>query len=84
MTQPTLLVTQMITSFVEKLLGVHFGNQLKFGFHIEKICKSKNGSRKVHAFARVIPYMDPPKKRTRINEHYLAHSLITGHDLDVS
>ena len=52
----------MITSFVEKLLGVHFGNQLKFGFHIEEICKSKNGSRKVHAFARVIPYMDPSRK----------------------
>ena len=38
-------------SHCEKLLGVHFDDQLKF----EKFCK--NANRKLHALARVTPYM---------------------------
>ena len=47
-------------SHCEKLLGVHFDNQLKFIFHFEKLCK--NANRKLHALARVTPYMDLSKK----------------------
>ena len=48
-------------SHCEKLLGVHFDDQLKFDFHIEKLCK--NANRKLHALARVTPYMDLSQKR---------------------
>ena len=47
-------------SHCKKLLGLHFENQLKFDFHIEKLCK--NANRKLHALARVTPYMDLSKK----------------------
>ena len=41
----------------ERFVRVHFDNQLKVDFHIEKICK--NANRKIHALARVTPYMYP-------------------------
>ena len=40
-------------SHCEKLLGPHFDDQLKFNFHIEKLCK--NANRTLHALARVTP-----------------------------
>ena len=52
-------------SSCEKLLGVHFDDQLKFDFHIEKLCK--NANRKLHALASVTPYMDLSKKRILMN-----------------
>ena len=47
-------------SYCENLLGVHFDDQLKFDFHIEKLCK--NANRKLHALARVTPHMDMSKR----------------------
>ena len=47
------------------LLGVHFDDQLKFDFHIEKLCK--NANRKIHALSRVTPYMDLSKKQILMN-----------------
>ena len=44
---------------------MHLDDQLKFDFHIEKLCK--NANRKLHALARVIPYMDLSKKRISMN-----------------
>ena len=46
-------------SHCKKLLRVHFDDQLKFDFHIEKLCK--NANRKLYALARVTPYMDLSK-----------------------
>ena len=40
-------------SHYEKLLGVHFDDQLKFDFHIEKLCK--NAKRESCALAKVTP-----------------------------
>ena len=37
----------------ENLLGMHFDDQLKFGFHSEKLCK--NANRKLHSLARLTP-----------------------------
>ena len=55
-------------SHSEKLLGVHFDDQLKFDFHIEKLCK--NANRKLHALARVTPYMDLLMKRILMNAFF--------------
>ena len=55
-------------SHCEKLLGVHFDNQLKSDFHIEKLCK--NANRKLHSLARVTPYMDLSKKRILMNAFF--------------
>ena len=55
----------------EKLLGVHFDNQLKFDFHIEKLCKNEN--RKLHALARVTPYIDLSRKRILMNAFFDSH-----------
>ena len=40
---------------VQKLLGVHIDNKLKFGTHIESLCKMVG--KKLHALARIIKYM---------------------------
>ena len=55
-------------SHCEKLLAVHFDDQLRFDFHIEKLCK--NANRKLHALARVTPYMDLFKKRILVNAFF--------------
>ena len=55
-------------SHCEKRLGVHFDDQLKFDFHIEKLCKNSN--RKLHALARVTPYMDLSKKQILMNSFF--------------
>ena len=44
----------------EKHLSVHFDDQLKFDFHIEKL----------HALARVASYMDLSKKRMLMNAFF--------------
>ena len=53
------------TSHCEKNLGVNFDDQLKNDFHIEKLCK--NANRKLHALARVTPYMELSKKQILMN-----------------
>ena len=50
----------------EKLLGVHFDDQLKFNFHIETLCKNASG--KLHALARVTLYL--PMKQILINAFF--------------
>ena len=55
-------------SHCEKLLAVHFDDQLRFDFHIEKLCK--NANRKLHALARVTPYMDLFKKQILVNAFF--------------
>ena len=49
----------------EKLLGVTFDNQLNFNYHISKTCKT--ASNKLHALARVSPYMGEDKRRILFN-----------------
>ena len=48
-------------STCEKLLGVKFDYKLTFDDHISVLCKK--ASRKIHALARVTPYMNIAKKR---------------------
>ena len=45
----------------QKLLGMAFGNKLKFDRHLENICQKTN--RKLNALARVTNYMDLLKRR---------------------
>ena len=45
----------------QKLLGLVFGNKLKFDKHIENICHKAN--RKLNALARVTNNMELPKRR---------------------
>ena len=40
---------------VQKLLGVHIDNKLKFGTHIKCLCEKVG--KKLHALARIIKYM---------------------------
>ena len=39
----------------EKLLGITIDSNLNFASHVEDLCK--NASRKMHALARISPYM---------------------------
>ena len=55
-------------SYCEKHLAVHFDDQLKFAFYIEKLCKKAN--KKLHALARVTTYVDLSKKRIFINAFF--------------
>ena len=44
---------------------MQYNDQLKFDCYIEKLCK--NANRKLHALARVTPYMNMSKKRILMN-----------------
>ena len=55
-------------SACEKLLGVKFDYKLTFDDHISDLCK--RASRKIHALARVTPYMNTSKKRILMNAFF--------------
>ena len=61
-------------SLFEKLLGVHFDDNLKFHFRIGKLCKI--ATRKLLALAKVTPYMGLSKKPILMNA-FSTHILIT-------
>ena len=53
------------SSSSKKLLGVTIDNKLTFDSHVEGICQK--GSRKLNALARLVNYMDLPKRRILMN-----------------
>ena len=63
----TLTVDQyeISNSKYEKLLGVTIDNKLNFNEHVSGLCKK--ASQKLHALARVSPYMNIIKRRTIMN-----------------
>ena len=52
----------------EKLLGVQFDHKLTFDDHISELCK--NASQKIHALARVTPYMNISKRYNLMNTFF--------------
>ena len=52
----------------EKLLGIKVDSKLDFKHHVEDLCSK--ASRKMHALARISPYMDIPKKRMLFNAFF--------------
>ena len=61
------------SSTSKKLLGVTIENKLKFDKHVENICQK--ASRKLNDLARLVNYMDLPKRRILIHV-FLTLSLI--------
>ena len=49
----------------EKLLGTNFDKKLNFKKHIEDLCRMAN--QKIHAFARLLNYIDPVKSELLVN-----------------
>ena len=45
----------------QKLLGIKFDSSLSFEAHITNLCKK--ASQKLHALARIVNYMDLPKRK---------------------
>ena len=45
----------------QKLLGIKFDSSLSFKGHIKSLCKK--ASQKLHALARIVNYMDLPKRK---------------------
>ena len=58
------------SSTSKKLLGVTIGNKLKFDKHVENICQKL--SRKLNVLARLVNYMDLPKRRILMNAFFNA------------
>ena len=58
----------------EKRLGVKFDSKYMFDQYIADLCRT--ASRKIHALARVTPFMNLSKRRLLMNS-FLRHSLIT-------
>ena len=56
---------EIANSCNEKLLGVTIDNKLSFDEHVAGLCRK--ASQKLHALARVSPYMDIIKRRTIMN-----------------
>ena len=52
----------------EKLLGVKFDSKLRFDQHIADLCRT--ASRKIHALARVTPFMNLSKVRLLMNSFF--------------
>ena len=52
----------------EKLLGVKFDSKLRFDQHITDLCRT--ASRKIHALARVTPFMNLSKRRLLMNSFF--------------
>ena len=62
----------------EKLLGVTVDTNLNFNCHLENILKK--ASKKVHAIARITPYMSIPKRKLLMNAFfYFTIYLIIAH-----
>ena len=53
------------SSICEKLLVIKIDNKLMLNAHVEDLCKKAN--RKIHALARVTPYMTVSKRRILTN-----------------
>ena len=47
-------------STYQKLLSIESDNKLNFNMHVVNLCKK--ASRKIHALARITPFMSLPKK----------------------
>ena len=60
--------TKICSSDSVKLLGIQIDYQLSFKEHIDMICKKANN--KMHALARISPFMDFNKKRTLFNAFF--------------
>ena len=58
------------SSTSKKLLGVTIENKLKFDKHVENICQK--ASRKLNDLARLVNYMDLPKRRILIHGFFNA------------
>ena len=56
---------QIKNSQLEKLLGITTDNYLKFGDHINNICRK--ASAKISALSRIASYMDLPKRKQIMN-----------------
>ena len=48
-------------SKIKKLLGIHIDFELKFGTHVDMICKKAH--RKLNALSRITNYTELPKRR---------------------
>ena len=55
----------------EKLLGVKFDSKLRFDQHITDLCR--RASRKIHAFARMMPFVNSSKRRLLMNSFLRTH-----------
>ena len=57
------------SSYCEKLLGVKFDSKLRFDQHISDLCRRT--SRKIHALARVTPFMNLSRRRLLMNFFFM-------------
>ena len=55
------LILPIDSSKTKVLLGITFGNELKFDYHVNLLCKK--ASLKLNALARIAPFMNVSKKR---------------------
>ena len=57
-------------SVCEKLLGIQIDNKLNFESHLNGLCKK--ASSKIHALARISPYLNQYKKKILMNSFFTA------------
>ena len=51
----------------QKLLGMNFDSSLSFEGHITNLCRK--ASQKLHTLARIVNYIDPPKRKFLMKAH---------------
>ena len=66
----------------QKILGVKFDSSLSFKGHITSLCKK--ASQKLHALARIVNYMDLPKRKVLMKAFITSHFSYYSINLDVS
>ena len=62
--------TKVKNSACEKLLGIQIDNKLNFESHLNGLCKK--ASSKIHALARISPYLNQCKKKILMNSFFTA------------
>ena len=58
------------SSMQEKLLGITIDNDVNLASHVKNLCE--NASRKMHALARISPYMSLTKKRSLLSAFFVS------------
>ena len=55
----------------QKILGVHFDNNLNFNIHVSKLCKQ--AGQKLHALSRISSFMNESQKKLIMNAFITSH-----------
>ena len=67
---------------IKKIIGIHIDFELKFGTHVDTICKKAH--RKLNALSRITNYTELPKRHILMNAFFESSIYLFPYYLDIS